>query len=665
MPYYYGIDLGTTNTVISCLRVFPRRAMIMAPSDRCTLEIVPIYYDKYSWDAVAGRYLDYDETIYRMQQGGFGLPDMHGAGGLSLEWPKILPSVVYQHFSSPNAEPTYLTGEPANKMYNQEHNTYPERFFENTKSLMDQDVVYEEGSLTAVDIAKQLLKTCFLSIMKYKEQNHREPAALGISYPAARNQMNYLKSLREAAVEAAHEVGLLGEEAAIDFFCTTQEPYAAMMSLILDDCKLLNAGGIDTQLIRKDSDECFNLMVVDIGGGTTDIAIQPVQMYRWKDAHLPIYPEECVRMNANQSEGVHSTYSAVNLNGDFGGSDFDYLLARKITRQLARQAEIDLDVDHMSPYVQTKALNLARAMKHGFSNDSARKEWRQNVTAFFGPLDHMHDSTLLVRKEDYENWIRPYIRNTVGFNDPNSDYKRMKQDDAVYSIERIIDNTMQQAGCVDWNDIDFVFLTGGMSKMPEIREMLHEKVRHTGCRIIFSDERQRVAVDNDADSPRFMDITYGVAVYACLTGGTDGGNSEVPNHGGNRFKDFTTSPHSSVALLADIGEGLPVVLINHSQALPVEDNVVPNVFISQGTAGIFAQMYTGLSAYDKGLKKLTRNFVSLEAHPPFGGTEISLIYSIGQDMHATLRVRYLDATGQLRIEPMKEVFLDSVNRSEE
>lgn len=663
MPYYYGIDLGTTNTVISCLRVFPRRLAIMSPSNSCKQEIVPIYYEKYSWDPVANTYLDYDETIYRMQQSGRFLTGISGMTGLNLEWDKKLPSVVYQHIVSEDSEPTYLTGVPALNMYNQEHNAYPERFFENTKSLMDQDVEYEEGSLTAVDIAKQLLKTCFMSILKYKEKNNKEPAAIGISYPAARNQMNYLKSLRDAAVEAARDVGLISDDAAIDFFCTTQEPYAAMMSLILDECKLLNAGGSDAQLIQKNSDECLNLMVVDIGGGTTDIAIQPIQMYRWDTAHLPVYPEECMRTSLIPGRGIHSTYSAVNLNGDFGGADFDNLLARKIARRLAEQAGINLDIDHMSPYVLSKALNLAREMKHGFANDNSKLEWRQNVTAFFGPLDHMHDSTLLVKKEEYEGWIRPYIRNTIGYDDQYFDYKRMKKDDSIYSIERIIDDTMKQASCVDWNDIDYIFLTGGMSKMPEIREMLHEKVRNTTCRIIISDERRTVA--NDDDSPRFSDITYGVAVYACLTGGTDGGNSEVPNHGGKRFKDFTTSPHSSVALLADIGEGLPVVLINHSQALPVENNVVSDVFTSRDTAGISVQMYTGLSAFDKGLKKLTRNFVSLEKHPPFVGTGISLVYSIGQDMHATLQVRYTDAMNQERIENMEEVFLDAVNRSED
>ena len=665
MPYYYGIDLGTTNTVISCLRVFPRRWAIMTPNESCSLEDVPIYYDKYSWDPRSGRYLDYNETIYNMQQGGITLNDMFGDDRLTLEWPKSLPSVVYQHFPAPGVEPTYLTGKPAINMYDQEHNRFPERFFENTKVLMDQDLLYEDGSLTAVDIAKQLLRTCFLSIMKYIEKEPLKiPSALGISYPAARNQMNYLKSLRDAAVEAAREVGLIGNDTAIDFFCTTQEPYAAMMSAILDDCKLLNAGGVGAQIIRKDSDDCLNLMVVDIGGGTTDIAIQPVQMYRWSSAHMPVYPEECLRMNANRIGGFHSTSSAVNLNGDFGGADFDYMLARKIARRLAEQANIDLDIDHMSPYIQGKALKAAQEMKHDFANDADKKEWKQFVTAFFGPLDHMHDTTLQVQRDKYEEWIRPYIRNTVGFYDPHSDYKRMR-DDTIYSIERIIDNTMRQAGCVDWNDIDFIFLTGGMSKMPEIRKMLNEKVRNTRCRIIFSDERRQVAVAKDADSPRFKDITYGVAVYACLTGGSDSGNVEVPNHGGKRLKDFTTSPHSSVALLADVGEGLPVVLINHSQALPVEDNIVPNVFTSQDTAGISVQMYTGLSAYDKGLKKLTRNFVSLEKHPPFVGTQISLIYSIGQDMQATLRVRYTDAMNQTRTEPMRqEVNLDSVRRTE-
>ena len=660
MAYYYGIDLGTTNTVISCLRVFPRRMMIMTPNERCSQEIVPIYYDKYSWDPKTRTYLDYDETIYRAGQCEGALQDVSNVTG---EWDKRLTSVVYQHIPEGATEPVCLTGEPAIRMYNDEHNAYPERFFENTKSLMDQDVMYEDGSLTAVDIAKQLLITCFRSIRKYAERKDRKPKAIAISYPAARNQMNYLKSLKDAAVDAAREVGLIDQDTATDFFCTTQEPYAAMTSLILDECKLLNAGGSEAKLIKKNSDDCYNLMVVDVGGGTTDIAIQPVQLYKWEAAHLPVYPEECVRKSVIPGRADHKTYSAVNLNGDFGGSDFDTMLARKIARRLAQQAGISLNVDQMSPYVQIKAINLATIMKHAFSNDPSRMEFSQAVTAFFGPLDHMHDSMLRVTRDEYKRWIRPYVRSTVGVDDPFHDYKRTRVDDAIYSVEQIIDDTMKHANCRDWNDVDVIFLTGGMSKMPEIREMLQDKVRGTNCRIIVSDERREV--NNDADSPRFRDIAFGVSVYACLNGGEDFGSDEIPNHGGKRFKDFTASPHSSVALLADIGEGLPVVLINHSQALPVEDKEERDVFTSYDTAGISVQMYTGLSAYDKDLKKLTRNFVSLEKHPPFAGTGISLIYSIGQDMHATLQVRYKDATGQERTERMEEVFLDAVNRSED
>ena len=661
--YYYGIDLGTTNTVISALKAQSREGLLVA-NERYTQEIVPIYYEKYRWDPSEGRYLDYDEAILHDMEKENLAPGKMTSGLVSVKWRETLPSVVYLHKTPGNPAPVFLTGQAALDMYNEERCAYPERFFENTKSLMDQDVQYEKGSLTAVDIAKHLLRTCFMSIRKHIEANDSIGLrGIGISYPAARNQMNYLKSLKEAAVEAAREVGLIGEEAATDFFCTTQEPYAAMAAMIMEECRTRNDGGVGLGLIQRSESKCVNLMVVDVGGGTTDIAIQPIQSFPWERAyHMPLYPENCLRESTEAGEELHWTDSAVNVNGDFGGADFDELLARKITRILAENAGVNLDVNKMSPYVRSKALRMARAMKHGFANAPDRRVWRENSIAFFGPLDTVHDSTLVVERDQYDEWIRPYVRSTAGFADPFRDYKRMTADDSIYSIERLIDDTMRRADCRGWNDIDFVFLTGGMSKMSQIKDLLQEKTRGTGCTLIVSDDR--FVPVNDTDSPRFKDIAYGVAVYACLNG-SDGGSAEVRSRGGRHYRDFVASPHSSVALLADIGEGLPVVLINHSQALPVADEERRDVFKSKDTMGISVQMYTGLSQYDKQLKKLTRNFISLKENPPFQGTNISLIYSIGQDMHATLKVRYTDAQNKERLVNMNEVYLDAVNRGDD
>lgn len=622
MPYYYGIDLGTTNTIVSCLKLVRKENILMlGKSGLDMLEAVPIVYE----------YADWNDTLKCFE----------ASPELGAVKPKSLPSVVYEHVYQ--GVSTFLTGQPAIDMYQKDNSAYPERYFENTKSLMDQDVEYT--GLTAADIAYHLLKTCFRSIVEYANAStvrKRKPSAIGISYPAARNQRNYLSNLRQAANRAAKEVGLLSEDAAVDFFCTTQEPYAAFTGLLVDECMQYNRHRIPMQVLQTESNRCVNLMVVDIGGGTTDIAVQPIQHVNSQMARLPIYPEVCV---------AHNSRSAVNLNGDFGGADFDGMLARKIARRLYSSAGMgDVNFETISTHAWSRALDCARKVKHHFANNPNDPEFRENIYSFFSKQDIMRMLVLTVTNEEYNEWIRPYIEGELGRIKSDEDYKRMP-DGTLYSFRHLMDVTRLQANCLSWNDVDFIYLTGGMSKIPQIRRMIQEAISGSTCKLIVSDERYNG--EKDEECPRFFDIAKGVAVYACLNDDT------VIQGDGRKYRDYTAAPHSSVALLADVGEGLPVVLIDHSQALPVENQEKPDAFISVDVAGINVQLYTGFSAFDPNLKKLTNCFVSLSEHPALGGTAIALRYSIDQNMRTTLAVRYRDAQNQERIVNMREINLDS------
>lgn len=627
MQFYYGIDLGTTNTVVTCLKLMRKENILtFGHAGLDHLQVVPIYYEHAAWDPASQRFEPSREL---------------GDAG-----PKSLPSVVYEHVFQ--GKSTFLTGQPAIDMYKKENTAHPERFYENTKSLMDQDVAYT--GLSATDIAYHLLKTCFQSILQYINSDtrslwKRKPTAIGISYPAARNQRNYLENLEQAANRAAKEVGLLTEDAAKDFFCTTQEPYAAFTGLLLDECMRYNRRKMAMQVLQPNSSRCVNLMVVDIGGGTTDIAIQPIQHVNSALANLPLYPEVCA---------AHNSRSAVNLNGDFGGADFDGMLARKITRRLYENENMgEVDFDTISAHTWNRALEYARKIKHEFANDPNLLTFKENVFTFFSLQDSMRQPVLEVSKDEYNEWIRPYVEGELGRLQADEDYKRMS-DGTLYSFHQLIEVTRLQANCKSWNDVDFIYLTGGMSKIPQIRQMIRDTIRGSSCQLIISDERYQGS--DDAACPRFLDIAQGVAVYACLNDDTP-----IPGDNGRRYCDFTAAPHSSVALLADVGDGLPVVLIDHSQPLPVENQEKPDAFVSKDVAGIYVQLYTGLSPFDPNLKKLAVRFVPLSEHPALGGTGITLLYSIDQNMRTTLSVRYRDAQNQERVARMKEVNLDAAS----
>ena len=656
MPHFFSIDLGTSNCAIKHLMVGDIKN-VLSPTALIERRLinVPFYYENtgevrdgkpVDSGAETDMQLEYIWNVYfnplsRLR----GVPVSKPATDTDALW--MMPSLVYKYTSSHSDETVFLTGRPAEIMYGR--NNCQGALYENTKSLMDKQVEYEDENVTAVTIARMLLHTCFMSIKRYMDKvvNRRRPgmpetyAAVATSYPASRNQKNYLDHLKQAAKDAAVEAGLITSDAGDDFYITTQEPYAALLSMVFGQCvrvrserSLASAGARESTPVEATGDK--TVMVVDLGGGTSDICMSIIRHGDGVD-HLPTYPETTVR-------GDVSVRCAVNLSGDFGGADIDKLLSIKLTQQVYRSKGRPYDPirNNVPEVVKGHALMNARAMKHFFSDNPDATVYDYADPYFMGGA--MEDIVLRVSRLEYNSWIKPYIESEIlPLEGEGMLYKRMPdQPESTCSIRAMIENTLRQGtGGTDWNQIDVLYLTGGTSRMPEVQQLMKDMIRGTRCELIISDKC-------------FSDIAAGAVLYAAL-------NSPIAIASGENFTQFTPAPRSSVALMCDGAEGMvPHVLIGHSEALDGAERKVPNAFVATNTARLWIQLYTGVSHTHPNYSSLQLMKIELEGQAAVG-TPLDLIYKIDQNMQAALRVGFVSVSGEYMIKPVQNINMDGAS----
>lgn len=643
MPHFFSIDLGTSNCAIMHLGVGDVDDLLMPKAEQERRMIsVPFYYE-ITEDVKDGKPVDSsDETDKWLKYYARAYFDrynrLHGIhvprpDGLSDEQ-LMMPSVVYRYSALYADAPVYLVGQPAVNMY--ERNHCQGELYENTKTLMDKHVLYE--GITAVDIARMLLRTCFKSIKRYLDKavnpNRNNPegyAGVAISYPASRNQKIYLDQLKKAAKDAAVEAGLIADGSSDDFYITTQEPYAALLNLVFAQCVSARAAiahGEDPVGVPGDK----TVMVVDLGGGTSDICMSIIR-HGSDPCHLPTYPESTER-------GDSSVRCAVNLAGDFGGADIDKLLSIKLTERVyaAKERSYDPSKNNVPEVVKGQALMYARRMKHFFSDHPEERVYEQAAPGFMGGLDEI---VLNVKRNEYDAWIAPYIESQImPLEGDGLLYKRMPDQPAsTCSIRAMIENTLRQStGGTDWSKIDVLYLTGGTSRMPEVQQLMRNMIRGTECELIISGKC-------------FRDIAAGALIYGAL-------NSPVAMTVDVGLMQYTPAPRSSVALMCDGAAGKPPhILIGHSEALDGVERTVKNAFVTTNTERMWIQLYTGISYLHPNYSSLQMMEIDLKGQVTVG-TPLDLVYKIDQNMQTVLKVGCESVNGRYELIPVKSINMD-------
>ena len=553
-----GIDLGTTNTCI-----FHASWQVVSPVESFSLVPVKIYYsEEQAGDSLL-------PTAYSMPSAIYGVEDPEKQGGYR-----------------------FYIGEAAVRKAHYDHAVE----LINTKRLICIDKPNKEirYNLNAEDVATMLLKHCYESAKEELEWKIGS-AYVCVTQPAA-SSIFATTSLERAAMKAGKDGFQKAEP--------LQEPIAALLSYLYTQLK--NDFKAEALLAdcQKNNNKLLTL-VIDIGGGTTDVTIQDISVTGQRDPE-PRSPTatgyKVTFLNRLRKENGASPVAAANQDPAFGGLDFDTEIVKKIIYGLDAKYEkkFGTHVNWATPDARRFHEMLFKRVQN-IKNGLADKPDKEEYTERFE-----HDGFLMefsFTKSDIYEWTEPLC------------YKPTGEKGSERTIYGIIIDTISRSG-YRIEDIDRIFVTGGMSLYEPVRRMLKTRFSQINKegKLVFSKEP-------------LEDIAKGAALYNCY------------------FKVNMPPACLFSDLILDDPVGTPCVLVEKNSELP-KKGIKENFMSLRNPSNLYLDVLWGQGPDDCGLKFLRR----LKTALPKGkvtslDTPISVEYEINTHQALTITLIIHDPNG--------------------
>ena len=535
MSVYFGIDLGTTNTVVSKGNVL-FNGLIQS-------QIIQI--------------IQLDEN--KCNTNDF-----------------ILPSVFYV-----DEENREYVGKIAKDIKSKAS----KKVLSNTKRYIGTDKTWKIGekNYTAKDVAKQILKTCKESMKRYNQG--KEVENVTITVPASFNT-DQIKDTKDAAMEIGFKnVNLI------------PEPTSALIDFINEQANL-----IEYQR-SVDFSENTRIMVFDLGGGTCDIAIVDVLQ---KDRKLEF------------------TEIAIGRYDELGGIDFDNKVALYKLNEFLQKNNLDYNtIDKETRENMIRHLRIfAEKAKERISSDI-------EMDCYFGEsFDHyimdFYDNKpymFSINKDEYDEIISSFF---VGSEKTNRVLDEKLNKNIVDPIMNILNDYN-----IDKNSIDYLFLTGGMTKYKKIVDEIS---------YILDIDKENIITSQDPLSS----VAKGAAIYDYY---------ETTLNKVDTKKSFHLTKVLAEAIMIDVKEGLPITIISSNQKVPCEGKL-KGILKTTSPSGVELNLYAGIDEFDSKMR-IQRKYKAYFSKPKKPGTLIDIDFSIDKDKYLKL---FVDVDGE-KIELRQEVML--------
>lgn len=546
---YFGIDLGTTNTVISK-------------------------------GSVLFNGLVQSQIIQVMQVDENKCPTMEF----------ILPSILYVDENGK---------EYVGKIAKDIKSKASKKVLYNTKRYIGTNKTWSlgENDYTAKDVAKQILKTCRESMKRYNKGEDVD--SVTITVPASFNT-DQIKDTKDAALEIGFKnVNLI------------PEPTSALIDFINEQSNLIN------NQRHIDLNKSTRILVFDLGGGTCDIAIVDVIQNERK---------------------LEFTEVAIGRYDEIGGIDFDNRVA------LAKLNEflIDNNIEYNSLDKEVRE-NMVRHLRIFAEKAKERISSDIEMNCYFGEsFDHYimnfygdDPVRFCINKDEYDEIIKEFFIESKKTN-------KRSDEEAQKNIVDPILNTLRDYD-IDKDSIDYLFLTGGMTKYQVVRDKIKE---------ILNLEDNQIITSTDPLSS----VAKGAAIYDYYETTINKMDikkeiSDIDNINIVKEKNFELTRVLAEAIMIDVKDGLPVVIINSNQEVPYEDKL-KGVLKTTSPSGIEINLYAGINQYDSKMR-IQRKYKAYFKTPKKPNTPIDINFSIDKDKYLKLSV---DVDGE-KIELKQEVDL--------
>ena len=468
----------------------------------------------------------------------------------------------------------------------------------NTKRYIGSNKTWKlrEKEYTSKDVAKQILKTCRDSMRRYNQG--KEVDSVTITVPASFNT-DQIKDTKDAAMEIGFKnVNLI------------PEPTSALIDFINEQSNLIESQRVVNLSTSK------RILVFDLGGGTCDIAIVDV---------------------IQNGRKVEFTEVAIGRYDELGGIDFDNKVALVKLDEFLQKYNLryhSLNKEARENMVRHLRI-FAEKAKERISSDI-------EMNCYFGEsfdhyiMDFYGDDPVQfsINKEEYDDAIKEFFIRSKQTN------KRLEEENQKNIVDPIL-NTLRDYN-ISKDSIDYLFLTGGMTKYQLVREKIKE--------ILGLNDKQII---NSTDP--LSSVAKGAAIYDYYETTI---NRQIENKVDNKDKAILKSEKKfeltrvlAEAIMIDVKQGLPVVIINSNQEIPYEGKL-KGALRTTSPSGIEINLYAGINQFDSKMR-IQRKYKAYFKTPKKPGTLIDINFSIDKDKYLRL---YVDVDGE-RIELKQEVDL--------
>ena len=460
----------------------------------------------------------------------------------------------------------------------------------NTKRYIGTNQTWRLGNkiFTAKDVSKIILKTCKESMKIYNNGNEVEKVT--ITVPASFNT-DQIKDTKDAAMEIGFkEVNLI------------PEPTAGLIDFINEQSNLKKHQRIIN--LEKKS----RIMVFDLGGGTCDVAVVDVF-----------------------TEGRKLYFSEVEIGryDEVGGIDFDNKVATYKLNEFLIENNIDYnDLEDIEKEGMIRSLRIfsENAKEHiskCLENNSYFGEKFNYIIENFYKNNTYNFS---IDKDEYDYIIKDFFINSVDI------YKRDDEESKKNIVDPII-NTLNDYK-ISKEGIDYLYLVGGMTKYPTIKDEIRK---------ILNISEDKIIIPSDP----LGCVSKGASIYDYYDTKINRVDKDTEKYNNN----FNIKRVLAESIMIDVKEGLPVTIINANQEVPYKGKL-KGALKTTSPSGVEINLYAGKDRFDSKMR-IQRKYKAYFKRPKKPNTPIDIEFSIDKDKYLKI---YIDVLGE-KIELKQEVDL--------
>lgn len=464
------------------------------------------------------------------------------------------------------------------------------RILYNTKIDMGKKEIEYHNGYTPVKAATEILKCCYDTIRQIMPRGSEFPEVT-ITVPASFNQDQIADTKKAAEMAGFKKISIL------------EEPLAALFDYI--NSQAISGGDIDFSKKKR-------LLVYDIGGGTCDVCVVDLQI--------------------DESGDYDFHFVLTNRYTELGGNDFDEQAAIGLLNKLFQRynisekeiASADIKNDLIAqilPYCEQYKIRYSNQLRNGYHRDEVKD-------APFGDLkDFLHtgkNAELDLPYAEYEEYTKIFF-DKKNCRRPTRDLTDKMRDKNILRPAYLLLKELNEKG---EDGIDYVFLTGGMSKYPPIEEALRDFCK---CPVIISEQPM--------DS-----VALGAAISKFIKYNKNDPPVSVPTGPDPTPTVKDERPRLSEAIFIDVENQLPLKIIDADTAIPCKGEV-DHVF-RVGTNGVRFHLFAAKNQWDAGMRILYDR--SQRFNPPVKpNTTAHIRYEIDEDRVLKLTLALDDEQKQI------------------